>query len=314
MPDIAPPLTRRALLTGLAAGGAALALGPARPALGAESRLLHKTVPATGARIPAVGMGTWITFNVGDSPELRAQRTEVLRTFFQMGGGVIDSSPMYGSSEAVVGHGLEQLPPDLTDGLISATKVWTPLGTDGPEQMNTSRRLWGVDRFDIMQVHNMVDWETHLDTLKQDKADGRIGLIGMTTSHGRRHDAFARVMESQPLDAVQFTYNILDREAEDRLLPLAQERGMAVIVNRPFRRGALLDRFQGEPLPPWASEIGAANWPQFLLKFIISHPAVTVAIPATSRVEHMRENMGALKGPLPDAAMRRRMVDYVESL
>ena len=226
---------------------------------------------------------------------------------------MVDSSPMYGSSEAVVGYCLDRL--ENTQGLFSATKVWTPMLGEGRTQMAESRRLWGLDRFDLMQVHNLVDWEEHLETLKQDKADGRVRYIGVTTSHGRRHSELEEVMRTEPLDFVQFTYNVINREAEERLLPIAAERGIAVIVNRPYKRKALIRQYQDKPLPNWAeAEAGARNWPEFLLKFIISHPAVTCAIPATTRVDHMAENMGALHGPLPDARTRTRMVEYVESL
>jgi diketogulonate reductase-like aldo/keto reductase len=262
--------------------------------------------------VPAIGMGTWITLNVGDDQALRDQRLQVLETFFALGGTVIDSSPMYGSSEAVVGHCLSRLA--SRPALFAATKVWTPLVWRGPGQMAESRALWGVERFDLMQVHNLLRWEGHLETLLEDKEHGRIRYVGLTTSHGRRHDALEQAMLSRPLDAVQLTYNILDREAEQRLLPLAAERGLAVIVNRPFQQGELLQRLEGRPLPGWAGEIDCTSWAQFLLKFIISHPAVTCVIPATSRVDHMRENMGALRGRLPDPAMRARMVRHVESL
>jgi diketogulonate reductase-like aldo/keto reductase len=180
--------------------------------------------------------------------------------------------------------------------------------------MEDSRDYWGVERFDLMQVHNLLNWEGHLETLREDKAAGRIRYIGMTTSHGRRHEDLEQVMAEQRLDAVQLTYNILDREAEQRLLPLAAERGVAVIVNRPFRRNQLFRLFERHPLPAWAGEIDCANWAQFLLKFVVSHPAVTCAIPATSRVDHMQENMGALYGRLPDAALRERMIRYALSL
>jgi aryl-alcohol dehydrogenase-like predicted oxidoreductase len=180
--------------------------------------------------------------------------------------------------------------------------------------MNASRALWGVDRFDLMQIHNMLDWAAHIETLKEWKAQGRIRYIGMTTSHGERHDALLKVMAEQPLDFVQFTYNVLDREAEKRLLPLAADRGLAVIINRPFRQGALIDAVRRHRLPEWAREIDCANWAQFLLKFVVSHPAVTCVIPATSRVDHMRENMGALHGRLPDPPMRARMIRTVEAL
>jgi diketogulonate reductase-like aldo/keto reductase len=237
---------------------------------------------------------------------------KVLQTFFDLGGGLIDSSPMYGSSEEVIGHCLARI--SNKGSLFAATKVWTVLRALGIRQMNASRELWGVERFDLMQIHNLLDWSTHIETLMEWKAEGRIRTIGMTTSHGERHEALAKAMAEQPLDVVQFTYNILDREAERRLLPLAAERKLAVIVNRPFRQGALIDALKRHKLPEWAGEIDCANWAQFLLKFIVSHPAVTCAIPATSRVDHMRENMGALHGRPPDQAMRERMIRYVEAL
>ena len=303
--------SRRSFLASLSSLTAAslLGVGSARAAGGP---LLTRPIPASGEQLPVIGMGSWITFNVGDDLDLRDRRAEVLRAFFELGGGLVDSSPMYGSSEAVIGHGLERItvPPSF----FSATKVWTWRQSEGPSQMAESEALWGVERFDLMQIHNLVNWEGHLETLRDWQAQGRIRYLGITTSHGRRHDDVARIMAEQPVDFVQFTYNVLDREAERRLLPLARERGIAVIVNRPFQRGALLDHVAEHPLPDWAGEIDCANWAQFLLKFIISHPAVTCAIPATSRVEHMRENMGALHGALPDAAMRQRMIDYVENL
>ena len=294
---------RRRLLTSLPA---AAALAAAPPSLIAGARApLTRAIPSTGERIPVIGMGTWITFNVGRDEALRAQRVEVLRAFFDNGGGMIDSSPMYGSSEEVVGHCLSRL--GAHPGLFSATKVWTPFTSQGEEQMADSERLWGLARLDLQQVHNLVSWESHLQTLFAAKAEGRVRYVGVTTSHGSRHGALASIMESQPVDFVQLTYNAVDREAEARLLPLAAERGIAVIANRPFRRGALPDRLAGRPLPGWAASIGAASWPQVLLKFVVSHPAVTCAIPATSRVDHMTENMGAARGPLPDPELRRRI-------
>jgi diketogulonate reductase-like aldo/keto reductase len=278
----------------------------------AAEAIQTKPIPSTGEPLPVIGMGSWITFDVGDDKEARAERVKVLQAFFDGGGAVVDSSPMYLSSQEVIGHCLAQISDKQS--LFAATKVWILGKQLGIGQMEGSQNLWGVDRFDLLQIHNMLDWETHLETLLERKAQGRVRYVGITTSHGRRHEDMEAVMRSQPFDFVQFTYNILDREAEDRLLPLAAERGIAVIVNRPFRRGDLIDRFGGKPLPAWAEEIGCANWAQFLLKFAVSHPAVTCAIPATSRVDHMQENMGAALGPLPDAAMRGRMIGYVESL
>ena len=235
-----------------------------------------------------------------------------MAAFFDEGGGMIDSSPMYGSSQATVGHGLAAL--GQPGGLFSADKVWASDPGEAAAQIDRSRRDWGVEGFDLLQVHNLVAWEAHLERLFAMKAEGRLGHVGVTTSHGRRHAELERIMRRHPLDFVQFTYNILDREAEARLLPLAAERGIAVIVNRPYRRGRLIERFRGDPLPPWAPEIGAQTWPAFLLKFILSHPAVTVAIPATTRPEHVRENKAAARGPMPDAATRRRMAEWAAAL
>lgn len=293
---------------GLYAGG----LGGGRRVLAATGPMLKRPIPATGQQIPVIGMGSWISFNVGADRVLRDKRVKVLEAFFDQGGGMIDSSPMYGSSEEVIGYCLKRVA--NKGALFSATKVWTYTGFMGVRQMNNSFKLWGAKRFDLMQIHNLLDWEAHLETLKKWKAEGRVRYIGITTSHGSRHEEFARIMETQPIDFVQFTYNVLDREAERRLLPLAAERKLGVIVNRPFQRGALFDRFERHPLPDWAGEFDCANWAQFFLKFIVSHPAVTCAIPATSRVDHMLENMGAAYGRLPDPALRKRMIRTIESL
>jgi diketogulonate reductase-like aldo/keto reductase len=316
MQRISPEPSRRAFLGLLATLGATASLGPgsagAAGPRSAPGPMLKRAIPATGEQVPVIGMGSWITFNVGDDRELRDHRVKVLQVFFDRGGGVIDSSPMYGSSEEVIGYCLARI--EHARSLFSATKVWTPLKWFGPGQMSESRELWGVESFDLMQIHNMLNWEGHLETLLEDKAQGRIRYIGMTTSDGRRHDALEKTMAEQPLDVVQLTYNILDREAERRLLPLAAERGLAVVVNRPFRGKQLFRLFERHPLPEWAGELDCENWAQFFLKFIVSHPAVTCAIPATSRVDHMEENMGALYGRLPDSAMRERMIRYVENL
>jgi diketogulonate reductase-like aldo/keto reductase len=308
MSRASPELSRRVFLSML---GATSVLGP-RSAHAATGPIQTRAIPATGEQVPVIGMGSWITFNVGDDEALRAQRAQVLRVFFECGGTVIDSSPMYGTSEAVIGDCLARI--GHAGPLFAATKVWTPLKWFGPGQMAQSRELWGVERFDLMQIHNMLSWEGHFETLLEDKAAGRIRYLGVTTSHGRRHEEVEKAMAEQPLDFVQFTYNILDREAERRLLPLAAERGQAVLINRPFRQKDLFRLFGHHPLPEWAKQIDCANWAQFFLKFIVSHPAVTCVIPATSRADHMAENMGALYGALPDAGLRERMIRYVESL
>ena len=309
MKDRIGPLGRRRFLATAGAFGLAARFGPAGATPGP---ILVNTIPSTGETLPVIGMGTWITFNVGYDKAQRAERVKVLQAFFDAGGGMIDSSPMYGSSEAVIGHCLERI--GNRGNLFSATKVWTVSKQLGIRQMKDSQGLWGVERFDLMQVHNLLDWQAHLETLKAWKAEGRVRYIGITTSHGRRHGDMARVMAEEPIDFVQFTYNVLDREAEERLLPLAADRGLAVIINRPFQRGSLFDRFERHPLPAWAAEFDCANWAQFFLKFVVSHPAVTCAIPATSRVDHMIENMGAAYGRVPDAAMRARMIRYIEDL
>ena len=282
------------------------------------TRAMHQAVikhiiPKSGESIPAIGMGSWLTFAVGDDEQQKQQRVDVLRTFFEKGGALIDSSPMYGTSEEVIGHGLKQLNYPKT--LFAATKVWTRGWQAGIRQMKRSQALWGVERFDLMQIHNLLDYDTHLATLKHWKAEGNIRYLGVTTSHGRRHDELIKIMQTEPaIDFVQFTYNIEDREAEQYLLPIAKERQLAVIINRPFQRAGLFGRVRGKPLPDWAKEIDVHNWAQFFLKFVISHPAVTVAIPATSRVDHMLENMGAMVGLLPGEDMRQRMINYYSNL
>ncbi|MDR5900246.1 aldo/keto reductase [Halomonas vilamensis] len=303
-------LSRRRLLQAMLSLAAATSI----PAIYGNDKQapLTRPVPDTDLKLPLVGLGSWITFNVGNDPVLLKQCTAVMAAFFAMGGRMIDSSPMYGSSQATIGHGLETL--DAFDQVYSTDKVWTSSHEEGPEQIEASRREWGVERFDLLQVHNLVAWEAHLETLFAMKEQGEIGQVGITTSHGRRHDKMERIMRDYPLDYVQLTYNIVDREAESRLLPLARERGIGVIANRPFQQKRLIRRLEGKPLPSWASEIEAGSWAQFILKFIISHPDISCAIPATTRPDHVRENMATARKPLPDAAMRRRMAEYVQNL
>ena len=302
------PLTRRRFLE--LAPGAALAALP-MPSAAQPSALLTRVIPSSGEAVPAVGLGTWITFNVGDDPVLRSECAEVMSAFFAAGGTLIDSSPMYGSSQPVIGHGLARLKPQR---LFSAEKVWTSGASAGAAQIERSRQLWGVPRFDLLQVHNLLDWQTQLPRLQAMKAAGQVRYVGITTSEGRRHAELERIMREQRLDFVQLSYNVLDREAEARLLPLAADRGIAVLVNRPFRQGALTRRLARTPLPGWAGEIGAASWAQAILKFILSHPAVTAAIPATTRADHVRENLAAAALPLPDRALRERMAADVRAV
>jgi diketogulonate reductase-like aldo/keto reductase len=299
-------LTRRDLLA-LTTGAAATLLPIAAPA---QPAIRTRSIPSSREALPAVGLGTWITFNVGNDKAARDSCADVMRAFFAGGGTLIDSSPMYGSSQKVIGYGLAKLDAQV----FSADKVWISSAASGPAQIEASRQAWSVPRFDLLQVHNLLSWEPHLKTLFAMKRMGSLRYVGITTSEGRRHGEFERVMRAHPLDFIQVTYNIVDREVETRILPLAQERGMAVIVNRPFQEGDLTRKLARHPLPAWAAEIDCTTWAQVILKFIISHPAVTCAIPATTRVDHVRENLAAATGRLPDAALRARMIAHVEKL
>lgn len=292
---------------------------PLVPALGAgvlhaqntaRPQPLTRAIASSGEQIPVVGLGSWITFNVGNDRLAREQCAEVMRRFFEAGGRLIDSSPMYGSSQGVIGEGLQKLQAQRI--VFSADKVWT--SSDGAAQIEQSRQFWRVPRFDLLQVHNLLAWEKQLPLLQAMKSAGKLRYVGITTSEGRRHREIEQIMRSQRIDFVQFSYNLLDREAEETLLPLARERGIAVLVNRPFREGALLRQLQRHPLPGWAREIDCVNWAQVALKFIVSHPAVTCAIPATSSALHVRENMAAAGGRMPDEALRKRMAADVGKL
>lgn len=302
-----PMLDRRQLLTSLTAVG----IGAAVPRLASAQNapLLTRAIPSSGERLPVVGLGSWRTFNVGNDLEALDACAAVMGAFFAGGGRMIDSSPMYGSSQDTIGYGLKKL--DAFGKVFSADKVWTYSG--GATQAETSRKKWGVTRFDLLEVHNLLSWQEHLPMLIDMKAKGQIRYVGITTSEGRRHAEFERVMRTQPLDFIQVTYNAIDREVERRILPLARERRIAVIINRPFQSGPLVRRAKRHKLPDWATEIDCTNWAQILLKFIVSHPAVTCPIPATTRVDHVRENIGASYGRLPDAGLRKRIVTAAES-
>ena len=298
-------LAGAAMATGLPAwAGRALA----QPVQAPQTR----PIPSSGEALPVVGLGSWITFNVGNDPVARDACAEVVRAFFAEGGRLIDSSPMYGSSQPTIGHALAKLRHPAA--LFSAEKVWVGDAARGAGQMAASRAFWGLQRFDLMQVHNLLAWQEHLPRLLEMKAAGRLRYVGITPSHGRRHAELERILRTQPIDFVQLSHSLLDREAEQRLLPLARERRIAVIVNRPFRQGDLLDQLRRHPLPGWAREIGCDGWAQVALKFVVSHPAVTCAIPATSQLTHLRQNMGAARGPMPDAALRARMARDVAAL
>lgn len=323
--------TRRELLKALgrgALGGASLLSGlpsalaftsvvcsaiglPPSKAHASSKRLLTKRIPKTREAIPVIGMGTSRTFDVGIDTVQLAPLIEVMRAFFAGGGKLIDSSPMYGKAEAVIGKVLETT--GKPAGFFAATKVWTDGQEAGVEQMERSRGLWGVERFDLIQIHNLRDWRVHLRTLRTWKEQGRVRYIGITTSHGRSHDELASILAAEELDFVQLSYNVLDREVEARLLPLAADRGLAVIVNRPFQRGDLFQKMHARPLPTWAAEIDCQSWGQIFLKFAVSHPSVTCAIPASSKAKHMADNMGAAVGRLPNARLRKRIIETIES-
>ncbi len=298
------PLTRRTVLGLMAAAAAA---GPA--SLGAASPILQRPIPSSGESIPAVGLGTWRTFDVGGAAAERTPLKEVLQRFVELGGRVVDSSPMYGAAESVLGDLAAELA--VTQQLLLATKVWTSGREAGVTQMEQSMRRLRTRPLDLMQIHNLLDWRTHLRTLREWKQAGRIRYLGVTHYTASAYDELERVLRGEPLDFVQVNYSVGEREAERRILPLARERGIAVLVNRPFSEGGLLQRVRGQALPGWASEIGCESWAQLLLKWILAHPAVTCVIPATSRPQHLVDNMKAGLGVLPDAVTRERIAAAV---
>lgn len=304
-------LSRRRFLQGTGALALAPALMPVA-GLARGAAPIKKPIPVSGEKLSVIGLGTSRTFNVDIATAAQSPLLDVIRAFFTHGGQLIDSSPMYGRAEAVTGALLDAV--GNTGGLFTATKVWTDGRENGVKQMQQSMRRLGVGRIDLMQIHNLRDWEIHLATLRQWKADGKIRYLGITTSHGRFHAELEAIMKREALDFVQFSYNILDRDAEQRLLPLSQERGIAALINRPYQRGGLFRTVRGKPLPAWAADIDCASWGQFFLKFIVSHPGATCAIPATSKLKHMVDNMAAGFGRLPNATMRRRMIKHLESL
>jgi diketogulonate reductase-like aldo/keto reductase len=295
------PLTR---VTFLQLTGAALLGVPAVAQTGA--RMQRRKIPATGEELPVIGCGTWQTFDASSSPAERAPLAEVLRVLFEAGGSAIDSSPMYGRAEGVVGDLLAAS--GTRDKAFLATKVWTTGRQAGIDQMQRSMKLFRTDRIDLMQIHNLVDWQTHLPTLQAWKKEGRVRLIGITHYTQSAHDTVLAVLQRAKFDFLQIDYAIDDRHAEQWLLPFARDNGIAVMINQPFGGGGLLRKLAGRKLPEWASEIGCTSWAQILLKFVLAHPAVTCVIPGTSKPEHMRDNAQAGLGVYPDAAMVKRMI------
>lgn len=268
-----------------------------------------RIIPSTGERLPVVGVGTWQTFDVSASSDARDELKEVLEILISNGGTVVDSSPMYGRSEQVVGELSTSL--GLNDELFVATKVWTTGKENGIRQMNDSLRLMQRDKLELMQIHNLTDWETHIKTLRAWKEEGKIRYIGLTHYTESAHERLASIISHEEVDFIQVNYNMIDRNAEKKLLPLAQEKKVAVLINQPFESGSLFRQVKGKPLPAWAKEFDCHSWAQFFLKFILAQPAVTCVIPGTSKPHHMRDNMGAGLGSLPTQKHLTRMASII---
>ena len=291
---------RRALL-------ALLAAGAVRPSI-AQPKIMAKPIPSTGEQVPVIGVGTWQTFDVGAGAAARAPLRDVLKLLDR---NIVDSSPMYGSSESVAGDLIAEL--GMRDKLFVATKVWTSGRDAGIRQMETSFKRLRVQQMDLMQVHNLVDVDTHTKTLKDWKAKKRVRYIGITHYTSSAYAEVERALKTKQYDFLQINYSLGERDSERRLLPLAQQLQVAVIANRPFGEGALFRRVKGKALPPWAAELGIASWAQFFLKWIVSHPAVTCAIPGTGNPKHMQDNLGAGMGKLPDEKERRKMTEFFDA-
>jgi diketogulonate reductase-like aldo/keto reductase len=295
----------RLLGAGAGAGWLAAHFSVARAA--EEAPMIHtRPIPSSGEEIPVIGLGTYATFDVGKDASERAPLEQVLLAFVAAGGKLVDSSPMYGQSEEVVGDLAAKL--ELRPKLFVATKVWTTGKEQGIGQMRASMRKMRADPIDLIQVHNLTDWKTHLDTLDGWKKEGKVRYVGVTHYTASAHAELAEVVAKRKVDFVQVNYSVAERDAEQKVLPIARDRGVAVIANRPFTAGGLLRRLSGKPLPSWAGEIDCASWAQILLKFVIAHPAITCAIPATSNPEHMKDDMKAGFGRLPDEAMRAKIL------
>jgi diketogulonate reductase-like aldo/keto reductase len=308
-------MTRREAMSLIGVSGAGLFL-PVRAsraqAKPESSAMLTRAIPSSGEKLPVIGLGTWRAFDVDLTPDTRRQLEEVLSLFVKLGGRVIDTSPMYGRAEQVIGDLTSAL--GIRDKLFLATKVWTRGKDQGIKSMERSMTLLREKRIDLIQVHNLVDVQTQLATLRQWKEQGRIRYLGITHYEAGAFADVEKIMQSEKLDFVQINYSLMEREAEERLLPLAQERGVAVIVNRPFGGGDLFSRARSKPLPDWAAEFDCRSWAQFFLKWIVAHPTATCAIPATDKPRHLEDNIRGGIGRLPDAKMRRQMVELVSSL
>ncbi len=305
-------ISRRCALKAFA--GILMSANPAFPATPASTAVTNATrpIPRSGELLPAVGLGTWQTFDVGAQAPERTELTEVLKLLAERGGHVVDSSPMYGHAEQVVGDLVSGL--GIRDRLFFATKVWTSGREAGIRQMEQSFRLMRVKQMDLMQIHNLLDVDTHTKTLAGWKSAGRVRYIGITHYHSGAYRDLERLVKTRQYDFAQFNFSMAEREAEDRLLPACAESGTAVIINRPFAQTSLFSRVKGKPLPPWASDFDCASWGQFFLKWILGHPAVTCVIPGTRRRAHLEDNLQAGSGRMPDAATRQRMLEYLQQV
>ena len=306
-------VTRReaAKVIGGTAAGLFLPITP-RAANESSSAMLTRAIPSSGEKLPVIGLGTWQAFDVDLTADNRRQLEEVLSLFVKFGGRVIDSSPMYGRAEAVMGDLTATL--GIRDKLFLATKVWTHGKESGIKSMERSMALLRTKRIDLMQVHNLVDVHTHLATLREWKEQGRIRYFGITHYEAGAFREMENLMRSEKLDFVQINYSLMEPEAEQSLLPLAHERGIAVLANRPLGAGDLFGKVRSKPLPDWASEFDCRSWAQFFLKWIVGNSAITCAIPATNKPHHLEDNMQGGTGRLPDPKTRRRMVEFVSSL
>jgi diketogulonate reductase-like aldo/keto reductase len=304
--------TRRTVLKGMAGAGAWLAANTLAAPQPTSGELIKRPIPSSGEQLSVIGLGTYQAFDVGTSESERAPLREVLQAQVDQGGSVVDSSPMYGRAEGVVGDLATEA--ELRNSLFLATKVWTSGREAGIRQMEESFRLMKTPTMDLMQIHNLVDCRTHTATLKDWKKQGRVRYVGITHYHEGAYDELERLIKTREYDFVQLNYSIAEREAEESVLPLARDLGVAVIANRPFAKASLFSRVRGKDVPEWAKEFDCASWAQFFLKYVVSHPALTCAIPATSKLQHLLDNAGAGVGRLPDEKTRRRMADYMDRL
>lgn len=309
MKKVDSKISRRAATKWMAIGASSLFIPPVS-ILNEKKTMNTRKIPSTGELIPIVGLGTWQTFDVGKKESERAPLKEVLKILVDNGGSVIDSSPMYGNSEKVVGELTTEL--HLKNKIFEATKVWTSGKTDGIDQMNQSMKLMNANPMDLMQVHNLVDWKTHIKTLKKWKEEKKIRHIGITHYHQGGYAEMEKIMKSEPLDFIQINYNVAVRDAAERILPLAKEKGIAVLINRPYEGGSLFRKTKGMEFPEWAKEFEAKSWGQIFLKFILAHPAVTCVIPGTGKAKHMNDNVRAGFGKLPTIELQKKIIQLLD--